>query len=118
MAPRSALEKELAAIWSELLGIDQIGVEDNFFDLGGHSLSAMQMLSRIRDACKVELSLRSLFSDQFTIANVALMVIEHQAQAGNQAHFEELLSEINALSDEEVRALLAEADPGQDRSGK
>jgi FkbH-like protein len=118
VAPRSALEKELAAIWSELLGIDQIGVEDNFFDLGGHSLSAMQMISRIRDACKVELSLRSLFSDQFTIANVALMVIEHQAQAGNQADFEELLSEINALSDEEVRALLAEADPGKDRSGK
>lgn len=118
VAPRSTLEEELAAIWSELLGVDQIGVDDNFLDLGGHSLSAMQLLSRIRETCKVELSLRSLFSDQFTIAILARMVIEQQIAAGNREDIEALLGEINALSDEEVRALLAESDLGADRSDK
>jgi ubiquinone/menaquinone biosynthesis C-methylase UbiE/acyl carrier protein len=61
VAPRSAVEEVIAGMWSELLGIEQIGVHDNFFDLGGHSLLATQVISRIREAFGVELPLRCLF---------------------------------------------------------
>src|SRR6185436_11690957 len=47
-APRNAVEEKLARIWSEVLGVQKVGVRDNFFDLGGHSLLAAQILSRVR----------------------------------------------------------------------
>jgi amino acid adenylation domain-containing protein len=61
VAARSATEEILAQIWADVLGVGQIGVHDNFFELGGHSLLATQITSRIREAFKVEMSLRSLF---------------------------------------------------------
>jgi len=51
----------LAAIWSAVLKVDQVGVHDNFFELGGNSLLATQVISRVRDAFKLELPVRSLF---------------------------------------------------------
>ena len=80
VAPRAPVEKELAGLWSELLAIDQIGVNDNFFDLGGHSLLAMQLLSRIRETFQAELSVRSLFTEQFTVSQLAKSVLERQVQ--------------------------------------
>lgn len=59
-APQSDTEKELAAIWMDLLSIEQVGVNDDFFDLGGHSLLAIRAVSRIRDKFEVNLSLRNL----------------------------------------------------------
>jgi amino acid adenylation domain-containing protein/non-ribosomal peptide synthase protein (TIGR01720 family) len=59
--PRSELEQQIAAIWRELLGLERVGLADDFFALGGHSLLATQIVSRIRQACDVELPLRVLF---------------------------------------------------------
>jgi amino acid adenylation domain-containing protein len=59
--PSSVVEEVIAGIWSEVLGIEEVGVEDNFFDLRGHSLLATQVMSRIREALAVELPLRSIF---------------------------------------------------------
>ncbi|XHX79763.1 MAG: amino acid adenylation domain-containing protein [Stenomitos frigidus ULC029] len=59
--PRSPLEVILARLWSELLGVHQVGIHDNFFALGGHSLLATQLTSRIRDEFGVELPLQRLF---------------------------------------------------------
>ena len=70
VAPRTSLEAELARLWSELLGIDAVGVHDDFFALGGHSLLATQLISRVRDALNVELPLRELFQAP-TIAGMA-----------------------------------------------
>ncbi|MCT7149562.1 phosphopantetheine-binding protein, partial [Salmonella enterica subsp. enterica serovar Oranienburg] len=48
LAPRTALEGTLAAIWAEVLKVDRVGVQDNFFELGGHSLLATQIASRVQ----------------------------------------------------------------------
>jgi amino acid adenylation domain-containing protein/FkbM family methyltransferase len=60
-APRTAIEEILANIWSEVLGVEQVGIHDNFFELGGHSLLATQVISRLRHVFSVDLPLRSLF---------------------------------------------------------
>ncbi|WP_285420565.1 non-ribosomal peptide synthetase [Pseudomonas sp. efr-133-TYG-5] len=59
--PVTELEQRIAAIWREVLGLPRIGLRDDFFALGGHSLLATQIISRSRQACDVELPLRTLF---------------------------------------------------------
>ncbi|MHC8406480.1 non-ribosomal peptide synthetase [Pseudomonas sp. TMB3-21] len=59
--PVTALEQQIAAVWRDVLGLAQIGLRDDFFALGGHSLLATQIISRSRQACDVELPLRTLF---------------------------------------------------------
>ncbi|PFG70378.1 non-ribosomal peptide synthase protein (TIGR01720 family)/amino acid adenylation domain-containing protein [Pseudomonas poae] len=59
--PETPLQQQIAAIWREVLGLAAIGLRDDFFALGGHSLLATQIISRTRQACDVELPLRTLF---------------------------------------------------------
>ena len=61
--PGTPVEQLLAVIWSQILGVNQIGLYDNFFELGGHSLLAARLVSRMREAFKVEVSLRSIFEE-------------------------------------------------------
>jgi acyl carrier protein len=67
---QTAVEKLLVGIWSEVLGVEQVGVNDNFFDLGGHSLLATQIISRVREIFGVEIALRKLF-EMPTVAALA-----------------------------------------------
>jgi natural product biosynthesis luciferase-like monooxygenase protein/FkbM family methyltransferase len=75
VAPRTSTEFELAALWSEILGSERVGVHDNFFDSGGHSLTATQLVTRIRKNFAVELSLRD-FLKYPTIAGLAELIEE------------------------------------------
>ena len=61
IAPRTPTEEILAGIWSSMLGVESIGITDDFFSLGGHSFLAIQFLSRVRSVFKVELPLKDLF---------------------------------------------------------
>jgi amino acid adenylation domain-containing protein len=127
LAPRTALERMLTDVWTEVLGIEQVGVHDNFFELGGHSLLAMQVVARVREACGVELPLRALFEEP-TVAGVAAQVqaargavLADQGEmlntvpgAGGDTSGEEgstvaerLLQDLERLSDEEAERLLA-----------
>ncbi|MCC5645816.1 amino acid adenylation domain-containing protein [Nostoc sp. CHAB 5824] len=76
VTPRNPIEEKLAVIWTQLLGLEQIGVNDNFFQLGGHSLIATQILSRVREVFPVELSFHHIF-DNPTIAGLALLIEQH-----------------------------------------
>jgi amino acid adenylation domain-containing protein len=70
VAPRTPVEELLAAIWSQVLGVDRVGARDNFFTLGGHSLLATQVVSRLRPAFGVEIPLRKIFEAP-TVAGLA-----------------------------------------------
>ncbi|MEG4235607.1 amino acid adenylation domain-containing protein [Microcoleus sp. Pol11C3] len=73
VAPRTPSEAKLAAMWAEVLGVQQVGINDNFFELGGHSLLATQIISRIRQAFAIELPLRHLFEAP-TIASLGKII--------------------------------------------
>jgi aspartate racemase len=73
VAPRIPLEERLARIWGEVLKLEKVGIHDNFFDLGGQSLLATQVISRIRTALDAEVPLRVMF-DAPTIAELAVVI--------------------------------------------
>ena len=71
--PRDEEERKLSRIWQEVLGVDRVGIRDNFFDLGGHSLKATRVLSRIHKELGVEIRIREVF-DHPTIEELAGVV--------------------------------------------
>ena len=71
--PRSPEEEKIAAIWREILGQERISVHHNFFDLGGHSLAAVQVINRLRREFDLELPLRVIFEAQ-TISELATRI--------------------------------------------
>ncbi|HEV2846525.1 MAG TPA: condensation domain-containing protein, partial [Thermoanaerobaculia bacterium] len=77
--PRTDLERRLAAIWGDLLGIGRVGVHDSFFALGGHSLLGLQLVSRLQAAMGVEIPLRTLFEAP-TVATLAVEVEKSQGE--------------------------------------
>ncbi|MEH2381697.1 MAG: SDR family oxidoreductase [Nostoc sp.] len=73
VAPQNELEQTIGEIWQQSLGIEKVGIYDNFLELGGHSLLATQVISRIREAVQVELSLNNLFAEP-TVAGISALV--------------------------------------------
>lgn len=108
--PRTRLEHRIAAIWCDLLGLPAIGVHTGFFDAGGHSLLAVQLLLRLRDAFGVELSLDVVYSGELTVAELARAVELAQLGALDSSEYASLLAELEQMSDEEARALLEAED--------
>ncbi|MED1785881.1 condensation domain-containing protein, partial [Brevibacillus fortis] len=70
VAPRNQTEEQVAAIWSQVLGIEKVGIQDNFFELGGHSLLATRVISRLRDMFAGEVPIRTLFENP-TVAELS-----------------------------------------------
>src|SRR6185369_8656794 len=80
VAPSNATEEAVAALWTELLGIDSVGARDDFFQLGGHSLLGLQLVSRLRTRLGVEIPLQTLFEAP-TVADLSAR-IEAELQTG------------------------------------
>jgi hypothetical protein len=81
VAPRNAVEEALARIWADLLGLERVGIHDDFFHLGGHSLLAGRVASRVRESLRVDLPLITFFEGS-TLAELAQAVEVAQWAAG------------------------------------
>jgi amino acid adenylation domain-containing protein/FkbM family methyltransferase len=88
--PENETEEQIIVMWQELLGIDKIGIYDNFFQLGGHSLLGIQLISRLRESFQVEVPLKALFNTPTVIDLTSLIE-------------EMILLEIEGLSEDEIR---------------
>ena len=84
--PATPLEKTVAQIWEEVLGVPSIGIHDNFFDLGGDSLIAIQLIARLRTRLKGELSVRQIF-DSPTIVGLAAELARDSALISEESDF-------------------------------
>jgi acyl carrier protein len=107
VAPRTPLESKLATLASECLRVAPVGVDDDFFELGGDSLIGTLLLSRIREASGVALELRAIF-DAPTVAKLAEAIERIQLAAVDDGDLSAAIAALDGLSDEEVRALLTQ----------
>ena len=108
VAARTRVEGTLTEMWMQLLGLEQVGIFDNFFDLGGESLMATKVVSRVREIFEVELPLRTIFESP-TIAQLSESIENaEKADQGNVEDFSEILESLERLSEEETSALLKE----------
>ena len=105
IAPRTAVETVLADIWANVLSVERVGVTDNFFDLGGHSLKAAQLFSRVRETFRVNLPLRSLF-EATTVDSLARIIVAHEARPGQTEKIAQILMRIRGMSAEERQTSL------------
>jgi acyl-CoA synthetase (AMP-forming)/AMP-acid ligase II len=108
--PRTPLEEVLASIWREVLGLEAIGVHEDFVSLGGDSIRAALIAARVLERLNVELSAAVLLASP-TVARMAVQITE-QMLGSDRDERAQLVTEIEALSDEEAARLLAELEKG------
>jgi amino acid adenylation domain-containing protein len=105
VAPRTSLEEVVAGIWRDVLGLEQIGVHDNFFELRGHSLLATQVVARLSEIFEFEIPLKTIFQSP-TIAGLAAAMVQFEPTPGSLEELARALIEFTALSDEDAQSLL------------
>jgi acyl carrier protein len=105
--PRNDTEYCVVQIWQEVLDVRPIGIHDNFFDLGGHSLAATRVVSRVFEQYQLAISLQSLFQAP-TVAAMAAVIAEHQGKGLEASQLTAILDELESLSEAEARRLVSE----------
>ncbi|HEX6288070.1 MAG TPA: amino acid adenylation domain-containing protein, partial [Herpetosiphonaceae bacterium] len=103
--PRNAVEQVLADIWADTLDLEQVGVHDNFFASGGHSLLAAQVIAQVREDFQVDLPLRCMFETP-TVAGLAETLLRDPDHGASVEKIARLLVELADLSEEEVDIML------------
>ncbi|MBW3586561.1 MAG: amino acid adenylation domain-containing protein, partial [Cyanobacteria bacterium 0813] len=103
--PQTPTEEEIAEIWTSLLGLEKVGNNQNFFDLGGHSLMATQLISRVRSCFGVELTLCDFFAAP-TIENLAELVEEEILANADANQIDELLDLLEKVDGEEAQTVM------------
>ena len=98
VAPRSETEQAIADIWHEVLGIEPVGVYDNFFQLGGHSLLGTQVISRIRKRFQEDISVRTFFTSP-TVADLAEAVVQKRLERVDSATLAQLITDVRQATD-------------------
>jgi amino acid adenylation domain-containing protein/non-ribosomal peptide synthase protein (TIGR01720 family) len=104
-APLDPVAESLAGLWAEVLGLERIGPRDNFFDVGGHSLLAFRVISRVQDEYGVTLPVAALFNAP-TVAQFAPVVIAHETEPGRAAAVALARRQLASLSEADIEALL------------
>ena len=105
-AARNPTEEKLTEIWTQVLKVERVGIHEDFFALGGHSLLMTQILARIRSSFQVQLALHTLF-DNPTIATLATVIDGEQMSGSEEEEMRLLLAELEGLSEDEVNELLS-----------
>jgi acyl-coenzyme A synthetase/AMP-(fatty) acid ligase len=103
--PRTPAEQVLAGIWVNVLGVHEVGVHDNFFNLGGHSILAARAIFRVREAFQVDLPLRDLF-ERPTVDGLIDVMAEILGGRDTVEQIAETFMDLQELSQEEIKALL------------
>jgi acyl carrier protein len=107
--PQNPVETTVAGIWARVLGVDPIGRQDEFLDLGGDSVFATQIISQIRDAFQVEVPMMG-FLETITVASLAMTILQLQSAKADPDELSQMLSELEKLSDAEAVARLGSTD--------
>ena len=102
VAPRNSVESQLATIWETIFKLQPIGIHDNFLDLGGDSLLAMQVVSKVTKLFQLELQLQSLFQSP-TVAEIAALIIAQQEKLLRDKALMQTLREVEAMTEEAQR---------------
>jgi amino acid adenylation domain-containing protein len=105
VAPSTPLEERIAGVAAEVLGVERVGLRDNFFALGGHSLLATQLVSRLTQTHGVPVTLQMVF-DAADFGELADRVVEAGLAAADAGLLDDALREMEGLSPEEIQALL------------
>ena len=103
--PRTALERVLVKSWTDVLGVESVGINDNFFELGGHSLLATQLIARVSEAFQTELPLRIIFECP-SVSSMAERLQQTETRAGDFEEMARILEQLEALTDDEARSML------------
>lgn len=111
-APRSAAEAVVAGIWADALGLEKVGVHDDFFALGGYSLLSTRVVYRIRDALGVDLPLHLLFSRP-TVAGLTTALLTDSGDPDSVEKAAELLIRLNAVADDEPDQAVGGSSPAE-----
>ena len=106
VAPQTTLQEVLSTVWAESLGIEKVSSEDDFFELGGASVVATQIVSRLRQMFQMELPAVLLF-DAPTIEKLARYMIEHEARPGLTEKTATLLKQIEGMTEDQVARRLS-----------
>ncbi|WP_409286146.1 phosphopantetheine-binding protein, partial [Pseudomonas protegens] len=96
-APQSELEQKLAAIWAQILCLPRVGLNDNFFEVGGHSLLAIQITSRVQAELGLEVPLAQLFQTESLRAYAEVVAGYRTGSAADFDDLREFLSELEAI---------------------
>ena len=105
--PSTPIEEMIAAAWREALQVDRLGVHDNFFDVGGHSLLAAKVVSLVRNQMNVDLTIVDLFQAP-TISGLAELLAPRLAEKSARDEFDNLMREIAEMTEAEAQYLLDE----------
>jgi acyl carrier protein len=98
----TAVEKALSQLWESVLGVQAIGPDDDFFEIGGHSLHATRLLALVRRAFRVELPMSALY-EATTVAALARALIAHEMEPGHVERAARALSKLKAMRGEDKK---------------
>ena len=104
-APGTPVEQVLIGLWADILGLDQVGIHDDFFEIGGHSILAARLVSQIKEVFQFELSLRTFFEER-TAARLAAVMVADAAMGSRVQRIADLAINVANFTDNEVETML------------
>jgi acyl carrier protein len=110
IVPETPIERILARIWTQVLNVDQVGVRDRFFDLGGDSIAAMRIASHVIKQFQLEIPLGILLQSS-TVKEMAAIITNNQAKRASETELARVLRKLEAMTEVDAQQSLRENNP-------